>query len=113
MKQSLSAVLFCLSVVAAGGCGTIKNLADTGGTVYGGARRNVEDMDKLRDDRPCIEQGFLLPNLNADPCIAPLYPIDLLLCITADTILLPYTGIRSLIRKHRNTDTSGDESENK
>jgi uncharacterized protein YceK len=91
----------CLSSVLVSGCGTILDVADTGGTVYGGVKRNLHDAEALRTDRPCMEQGWLLPNLNADPCIAPLYPIDLLMCVAADTLLLPYTGSRNLLTQHR------------
>ena len=109
MTKFPSAPALGLSVALIAGCGTIKNLADTGGTVYGGVQRDIDDMDKLRVDRPCIEPGWLLPNINTDPCMAPLYPFDLLLSLTADTILLPYTGIRSFMhtRKQVNPEAPG------
>jgi len=107
--RTLLALLLCPFALVLAGCGTIKNLADTGGTVYGGVKRNLDDADNLRVDRPCIEQGWIMPNINTDPCVAPLYPIDLLLCIASDTILLPYTCTRSLIRKHRDAATRADQ----
>lgn len=80
------------------GCGTIGTIHDHKLGVYSGVRRSVENLDALSEDasREACDMYPMAQVLSCFACIGiPFAVIDLPLSLAADTVLLPYTALKS------------------